>query len=230
MLTRRDFIKVLGTVATVVLSPVRQLGRWSASVAENDLAGELYSGFVLLPEGAPTPDFVAPAQLPETISCGMVEGLEGTLKEAVLIELDNLSTTKDRFSFPLYTFNLLPEQLRQGKPYILSNDLGNVYRITVPYELYDQTSSSWVTALTLWVDPDFPRPYPLWASEPVEPGGPAMVLEKVNFLPSPGIKIVTREGFACFWIESDALYTLIAEPSPTGPDASKLVALLAPVL
>lgn len=229
MLTRREFIKIMGVLGTFVLSPVRRLGRWSASEVAIDPAGELFSGFILLPEGAPIPEFVIPAQLPQTKSCGMVEGLEESLHDAFLENLDTLTMAKDRVSFPLYDFDKLPGQLRQGKSYILSNDMGDVYRITVRYEFYDRTSDSWVTALTLWVDPDFPRPYPLWASEPVEPDGPAMVLEKVNFLPSPGVRIVTQEGFACFWIESDALYTLIAEPSPIGLDASKLVELLAPV-
>ena len=57
MFTRRDFIKTMSLLSGAVLAPVRWLGRWTgvqpAQAEEPPEMGELYAGFVLLPEGAP---------------------------------------------------------------------------------------------------------------------------------------------------------------------------------
>ncbi|NBD35313.1 MAG: hypothetical protein GVY30_04865 [Chloroflexi bacterium] len=81
--------------------------------------------------------------------------------------------------------------------------------------------------MSIWSQSDFPRPFPLWSSDPVEPGGPAVVLEKVDFLPSPGIMVTTRRGYVFHWIENDVLYTLITEFDPSREEAFALVPSLA---
>jgi hypothetical protein len=130
--------------------------------------------------------------------------------------------------FPLYDFAKLPDGLWRGQPSLARDDVGNLYGISIPYET-QASSKSAVTAISLWIQPDFARPYPLWSSEPVEADEPAVILEKVRYLPVPGIKVSTREGFVCYWIESDTLYTLVADPSPTGQDAQALLESLSPV-
>jgi len=87
----------------------------------------------------------------------------------------------------------------------------------------------WVTSLTVAAQCVFPTPFPLWWSEPVEPGGPVVVLEKVSFLPWPGIMVATAMGYAFHWIKDSVLYTLLAEYGPSRADAIALAGGLVPL-
>jgi hypothetical protein len=146
--------------------------------------------------------------------------------KVVIETFDDVAKIQGKVSFPVYSFSRLPDGLRQGGAYIASNDVGDIYGLSVSFETYDSANDLWTAAVSLWIQPDYPRPFPLWSSTPVKPGGPSVVLEKVDYLPLSGITVTTPLGFVCHWIEDDTLFTLIAEPSPTGQDARALVSLL----
>jgi hypothetical protein len=97
---------------------------------------------------------------------------------------------------------------------------GEVYETGVVYDsrLGKRTGlDSQRRTIRLLAKPEFLRPYPLRSSKPLEPGGPTVTLQKVDFLPTPGVMILTQEGYIFHWIENDILYTLYAnlpEPLP----------------
>lgn len=229
MLTRRHFIKAMGVVGGAVMAPFRWFGQAQAAPVargESPAGAELYGGFVLLPEGAPVPAFVKPRRLPDPDRCGMTVD-DSTSNPKVMIEtFDDIARIRTRVNFPVYSLSGLPGGLHQDGSYIASNELGDVYGISIIYKGYDSTNNLWATAVSLWMQPDFSRPFPLWQSIGAKAGGPFVALEKVDYLPSPGIKVGTPLGFVCHWIEEDTLFILTAEPSPTGQDARALIGLL----
>jgi len=142
----------------------------------------------------------------------------------------SLSTAADlakEVDFPVYTFSKLPEGLRPIGANLIRHKTGEVFATSVDFQSYNKETDGWETRVSIWAQPDFPRPFPLWSSDSVEPGGLAVVLEKVDFLPSPGIMVATQQGYVFHWIEKDVLYTLIAEADLSHEDALALVLSLA---
>jgi hypothetical protein len=73
--------------------------------------------------------------------------------------------------------------------------------------------------ISLWAQPEFPRPYPIWpvpASVYSEEGEPLYIFppEKIEFTPAPGILLPADEGHILHWIKGDILYTLVVEHDP----------------
>lgn len=65
MATRRDFLKTISTFAAAVLVPLDTIARKLSRGPSHPLwQGEVYAGFVILPEGDPIPSFVVPPQHP----------------------------------------------------------------------------------------------------------------------------------------------------------------------
>ena len=103
---------------------------------------------------------------------------------------------------------------------------GGVFAAVVDFQSQNGSSRDWETTVSIWAQPEFPRPFPLWSSDPVEPGGPAVILEKVGFLPSPGVMVATQQGVALHWIKNDVFYTLIAELGLSREETLALASLL----
>jgi len=227
MLNRRDFIKALGVLGAAILNPFH---RWfrvqdvqAAPVVDSSLSSaEVYAGFILLTEDEPVPEFVRKPAVGPPIVCGVESGKGGPKINAVLQSFDTLEQIKERINFPIYTLNKLPDQFHPAGGYILGYDTGQIYGVSLGYQAVDTTSGLIESTISLWAEPHFPRPFPLWSTEPVEPGGPAIVLEKVDFLPSPGIMVATPLGYVFHWIERDIFYMLIAEHHPTFDEAQAL--------
>jgi hypothetical protein len=227
MLTRRDFIKFVSSISAMLLPPIHRFGKGLSSngYTQEQSTGELFSGFILLPEDALIPDFVRFPVVPDYDRCGMVSGGNNSTGEIVMEYLDNIQYTKGQVNFALYDFAKLPDGLRKGTVAITRDRTGNILEITIPYELAVSTDE-WITPISLKVLPNTYQPYPLWFSNPAVFNEPNMILEKADYLPTHGIKTDSREGYLCFWIENGVLYQLIAEPSPTGQDARSLANLL----
>ncbi|MCS6911060.1 MAG: hypothetical protein NZM11_10935 [Anaerolineales bacterium] len=128
--------------------------------------------------------------------------------------------------FPLYALGEMSNGLRLGSAFLITHDTGEVYGASLGFETYNPESACWECTVSLQAYPDFPRPFPLWSRQPEKPADPAVVLEKVGFLPTPGIRVMTRAGYVCHWIEEHILYTLVVEPSPTIQEAKMVPDLL----
>jgi hypothetical protein len=229
MWNRRQFIKAMGVLGGAIMTPFQWLGRVQASPLSDDSlppGAELYEGFLLLPE---LPEDVA---LPEIIRAPRLQapnecGIGGAKIDAVVELYNNAEELATRVKFPVFVLGQVPDGLRPGNAFLVSNEEGEVYSLSHGYEVYTPETDSWASIVSLTAVPEFYRPFPLWSSKPVEPDGPAIILDKVDFLPSAGIRIVTQLGFVCHWIFHDVFYTLVVEPPPLGQDARSLATSLA---
>jgi len=227
MFTRRDFIKTMSLLSGAVLAPVRWLGKWAGvqptKADEPPVEGELYAGFVLLPEGAKVPEYVQYPKKMIPIVCGVA----GNATTATSISFESEADLIIEVDFPTYSLSQLPEGMSSAGGYILKHKTGETFSILLSYKIYEPERQRWKAAVNLCAQPDFPRPFPLWSSEPVEPGGPSVLLEKVLFLPSPGIMVVSQTGYIFYWVEDNILYTLTMDHNPTFDEAHRLISSLA---
>jgi hypothetical protein len=222
MFTRRDFIKTMSLMSGAVLAPVQWLAKWAGmqpARAEETVEGELYAGFVLLPEGAKVPEFVEYPKKGIPIVCGV----EGNATTGITKSFDREDDLIKEVRLPMYRLNQLPPGLSSAGGYILSHKTEEIFSVLLSYKIYDMEIQRTKTAITLCAQPDVPRPFPLWSSEPVEPGGSSVILEKVTFLPIPGIMVISQTGYIFYWIDNTILYTLIMDYHPTYEEAQWLV-------
>lgn len=240
MVTRRDFVKALAVVgggALLIsldrlewLESVEQLPKGSSLRSlsfQEPSVGELYGGFLLLPDGAPVPPIVKYPARGIPIVCGAGVGRGGPNPTAVSKELDTATDLANEVDFPVYTLEERAKELRPSGAKLIKYETGEIFAAAVDFQSYSKQAARWETTASIWAQPDFPRPFPLWASDPVEPGGPAVVLEKMDVLPSLGIMVATRRGYVFHWIRQDILYALVAEPASSYQEALALVSSLA---
>lgn len=231
MLSRRSFLKSLAGVGAVILLPIeKRLGFPTANqrkgislaLAEEDL----YAGFVILPEGSPAPSFVQPSVRGVPIVCGVGEGRGGPPAQAKFEEFGANGDVRAQLPFRMA---YLPDtvSLPEGGGSILRHPTGEIYGSTLLYgELPGADPDSNSNAIRIWAVPDFPRPFPLWESNSVEPGGPEARFLKVDFLPSDGLMQATDEGYVFYWIDDNVLHTLYADTSEPLASVEKVIRLL----
>lgn len=228
MLTRRTFIKTLAAVGGVILTPFDWLNRrgvFTLSHIQAPSVGELYAGFLLLPERAPIPPIVEYPEPGVPLVCGVGNDQRRLKPTSVSRSLTSAADLAREVNFRIYTFNQLPDGLRPRGAKLVRYTTGKVFIASVNFESFDAIGDG-KGMVSITAQPYFPRPFPLKSSDPVEPGGPAVVLEKVNFLPSPGIMVATQTGYVFHWIGQDVLYTLMAEHNPSREEAQTLIGSL----
>jgi hypothetical protein len=208
MLTRRDFIKFLGVVGATTLTPLRGLGRgaYSKIAPADDPVGELYAGFVLLPEGAPIPDFVEPGRAIALHSPGENLG--------EVIKFDNVEGLMDHVLFPLY----IPSELPVGFDFA-SADMTRfqksdaIWNATLSFRNPSLDHNEQIAHISLVALLEYPRPFPVWPVHDPRVSGEVIVNpEKVN-LPTrtPAIMLPSSRGHILQWIEDGVHYMLVAE-------------------
>lgn len=239
MLTRRDFIKILAAMGgSILLSPLNKLKglhsfngesslEQSATLPQTSSLGEFYAGFLLLPDGAPVPPTVEYPKRGIPTFCGVDAGRDGLEPTAVIKSFSTAAELAQEVTFPIYALSKLPYGLRSAGANLIQHETGEVFAAVVNFQSHSSRSEDWETTVSIWAQPEFPRPFPLWSSDPVEPGGPAVILEKVDFLPSPGVMVATLRGAVFHWIKHNILYTLIAELDLSHQETLALVPLLA---
>jgi hypothetical protein len=233
MLTRRTFIKALAAFSGGLLISQDRLKTSQELLSprmytpQRSSTGEQYAGFLLLPDGASVPPIIKYPEHGIPIVCGVGAGRGGPKPTAVGRSFSTAADLAKEIDFPVYAINNLPRQIRPFGVNLIEHKTGEAFAASIDFQVYDEHKDTWETAMSIWSQSDFPRPFPLWSSDPVEPGGPAVVLEKVDFLPSPGIMVTTRRGYVFHWIENDVLYTLITEFDASREEALALVPSLA---
>ncbi len=225
MLSRRSLLKTLAAVGSALLLPVDKLAKLRSpfpAQPEAPSEGDLYAGFLLLPSGAAVPSFVK-YPVPGIPRVGDPN------PTAVTRFFDTPLALAKATRFAVYSPSRLPAGFRAGSAYLVEHDTGEAFGAGVGFEWYNGVANTWECTLSIWAQPAFPRPYPLWSSDPGEPGAPAVVLERVTFLPSPGIMVSTPVGYAFHWIWEGVLYTMRAEYGPSREEAIDLASSLAPI-
>lgn len=228
MLTRRQFIKALGVLGGAFVAAPRRLGqgRYLSAVSTAFFEGELYGGFVLLREGMAVPAIVRQPRLPVPILCGAGVGRGGPEPTASTESVNNSSDLARKLPYPQYTLSTLPIGLRPAGAYLIRYNSGEIFGSSVNYDSLNAQTNDWEGNVRIWAHPDFPRPFPLWSSGPMEPDGPAVILEKADFLPTPGIRVASQAGYLFYWIERGIFYMLIVEDGRVREEAQALAGLL----
>lgn len=220
MLTRRGFIKTLGMFGGVILTPLGRLVRWLPSGladTETPSAGELYAGFVLLPEDAPIPSFVQCAPAPILCQVDNEHDPVVMTHRGETIGFDSIEELISNVSFRTYVPTLLPADMTfihgQIIRFVQSR---KVFEASMNFGFPDNRQP----LVSVSARPVFPRPYPVWPvhSPPVyesqtwpEQDDIVVSPEKVGFTPAPGLMLPTADGHLLHWIRQNILYTLIVE-------------------
>lgn len=243
-LSRRSFIKVASATGAALVArlsnlvPETQL-LWNAQIpypsnrsgvafAALENVGEVYAGFILLPEGSPIPPIVKAPKRGVPSGCGA--GRNDSVIHVISEPMQKPEELAGQAKIPVYALGRVPSELRPSGGYILKLPSGEIVAGSIEYESFSPVSKSWVCTVSIWVQIDFPKPFPLWSQAPVEPGGPAVVLEKTLSLPVPGIRVATQSGYVFHWIEDEILYILSIENGNSAQEAQLLVNALAKIL
>jgi hypothetical protein len=238
MVTRRRLLKaaaISGLAAWFHIDVFRGPLQAQADAA----GGEPYSGFLLLPSGAPIPAAVTPPKYGVPIVCGVGGDLLATASGAETVVVSKQFGTHHetaRFSgIPLYTLNSLPSKIQPLSGAALGYEWGVIATTTLNFQSYDTQAGTWKPGLSIWAQTQFPRPFPIWYPESGSldaTGWP----EKVGFLPAPGLRIASgvgpagkRLGYTFYWIMQDVLYWLIVEDYSSRDEAQALASTLAPL-
>lgn len=219
MLTRRDFIKFMGLVGSVVLSPLHRLGERlgiepDAGVGES--AGELYAGFVLLPLGSHVPEFVKTVSYP--ILGELAEKEERDLLEnsnrVDPLPFDHIDNLRENLTFPIFIPGLLPDKVTFLQGSILKfSQSGEIWETCIDYGFQDVQEP----IIRVSARPIIPRPYPVWSyiAIPQKLEGEFILDEeyiikypqKIDFTPQKGLLFESSQGYMLQWIMDDVLYT-----------------------
>jgi len=171
-------------------------------------AGELWEGFVLLPEGAPIPPFVR--QVPTPILCQTDGRPEAEALRGETLTFTEPERLRSLIRFPLYGPSRLPPGIVwQGATVTRFARSGEVFSVSLNFG-----DGEGVPRIRVIAQPMYPSPYPVWPvyapDRPEEPIFP----EKVFFTPRPGLLLPSAQGHLALWIEQNILYVLIAEHDP----------------
>jgi hypothetical protein len=204
-------------IGAVVLTPLNKLVHKTVLDPKNDslLQGEIYHGFVLLPADAEVPPFITPAK---------TKGPKEKDKSSTLYkEFKEIKELKDHVKKPIYAI----DQSKQNVQFLGSNVISyfdeEVFGVSLGYLDPMNAVSIEEANISLSAQYEFPRPFPLWEAAATDADHPGYVLEKVDFLPSPGIQIATIYGFVFCWIEQNVLYMLILDHYSTVDQALAFV-------
>lgn len=182
MLTRRDFIKLLAVISgNVLLPPLNKLMRWldlkdvswgppETLLPQTSSVGEIYAGFLLLPDGAPVLSNVKHPERGMPTFCGVGAGRGGPVPTAVIRSFSTAAEVAREVDFPIYTFSKLPDRLRPAGAKLIRHETGEVFAVVVDFQPHNGRSGDWETTVSIWAQPEFPRPFPLWSSDTVKRG------------------------------------------------------------
>ena len=233
MITRRDFIKTMSLLSGAVLAPVRWLGKWAGvqpAQGEVPEVGELYAGFVLLPEGAPMPAYVRCAPAPMLCQVNDVRDPDALALRGETLWFDNFSEWISKVSFTTYILNPIPVDIEFVQGHLIRfAQSGEEFAASIDYG----PANGHEPLLSISARPIFPRPYPIWpVVSPIQTEGltdgvqDEMVMayaEKVDFTPTPGLMLPTEQGHLLYWIKQDILYTLVVEYDQSREAAMEIV-------
>jgi hypothetical protein len=230
MLNRREFIKLFSVASSIVFAPTRGIGRSENKdfAFNNAPAGELYEGFLILEEESPIPEFVQFPTISMPDGCGIGVDEKSPKPRPISKFFESPQNLAQEALFRVYLPEKVPNGLRPGKSYTLSNSNGLLYEASLAFEAHNSDAQLWETVASFWIQLQYPKPLPLQLTKPVDVDVPGVTFDKVDFLPSPGLQMVTEAGFVYYWIESDIFYALILEPCPNEETAREFIGSLAP--
>lgn len=198
----------------------------SQSRLSQEALGELYEGFLLLPEDA---------IIPSTVTCtgGIMlhHGDPHGASTGETLHFDDLDDLANFLPFPFYVPTILPDGIQfMGCDVVRYAVSKEIYQVFVYYGSYRSDYESLQTQIAVWAERKYCRPYPLGPGQavlnlnrvPVPP-------EKIAFTPSPGVLIPAGSGHKMHWIQNDTAYTLVVEHNQDRVEAIQIAESLATI-
>lgn len=184
-------------------------------VLESPPNAEVYEGFLILPEGAQIPDFV----VPKSMSLPHRKGVTTTF--------DSLNALSTRLGQSVYLPKVMPENDQPSRIMAAQYENGDIFDIYLTYETPDAETDASLATRILRIAPVFYWPNPVFYTPAEHPDEIRVVVDKVSFLPSAGLRVTTVEGFVYHWFSDDLLYTFVVDPSVSVHYADELAASFA---
>lgn len=194
----------------------------SVQAEETPEGGELYGGFVLLPEGMKMPDFV---QSGREISICQIDSQNDVSFIGETLQFKDLAELKKQVNFPLYTLSNLPAEVQLIETsltrYIQS---GSVWGTALCWGFQNPETGIMEPKMSLRCQVQHSTPCPIW---PVYLHEEAIYAEKIAIDSQfPGILLPSMSGYVFQWTQQDILYVLTVELSSDREVAGNIVASL----
>ena len=177
----------------------------AAQMPEQLEVGELYAGFLLLPEEVPVPDFVQTVTPPTPHDAPNSDLVGETMEFSTIEELVAY------IPFPTYFPTNLPTgvQLTEASVFQFAESQTTYYAIISFGEI-----GAGSPTISVWAQPIYSRPFPVWPVRSPSDRG-IIVPEKITFTPEPGLLLPSAVGFLLLWIKGEVLYQLFVENNST---------------
>jgi len=221
-LSRRRFIAAVSLISGAFAVPACVVQGESGEGAEGKEEGELYAGLILLKDGAPTPAFVRLPMREMPIMCGTGVGRGGPEPTGVHVAFDSASELARAVPYQLVAPNATSTGFETEGGDLILYPGGEVFASNITFLRKSAVSKAVEIRAHLCSYPNHPAPFPIWSVEPVEPNGPSAPLEKVTFLPVPGVMQRSRNGYLFHWIKDDVLHILTIENEASPVEAPAL--------
>lgn len=121
----------------------------------------------------------------------------------------------------------MPENDRPSRIMAAQYENGDIFDIYLTYETPNAEIDASLATRILRIAPVFYWPNPVFYTPAEHPDEIRVVVDKVSFLPSAGLRVTTVEGFVYHWFSDDLLYTFIVDPSVSVHYADELAASFA---
>ncbi len=209
--------------ATTYLPLVQTNGNAVNSASFN---GEVFAGFVLLPENAPIPAFVEDYKHGVPHMCGAHDSTQSvdasSVDSAVVnephtlnLEVSDAVALSLEAKAPAYIVSGLDDSLLSPNISIVKHADGQLWGSWTVYESKRPKGNHPHQPVSILAQYDFPKPMPLWASASPEKGVPSVILEKISVTPDKdGVLIRGIDGYTLHWIDESVYYTLTVDSAP----------------
>lgn len=148
-------------------------------------AGELYAGFLLLPEGAPPVPMSANPPPAGTAPLIMEQLPGGPQPTAVLKQFSAAQDLAKAVSFPIYTLQQAPAGTRPGSAWLESVASGPIFSASVSFQSYDAQHGIWLDNVSVAAFPNSPSPYPFRLSSGQPIGNKLVAPQPLKAPPPP---------------------------------------------
>ncbi len=215
MITRRNVIKKVAIAGGLLLFPFTQFRKIKLFLSNSPKttlpaeSGDLFAGFLILPENTTLPSFIVP---PRYLTDAVNNHRNLPIGSSFWFQQYSYSSIQEMVNdikVPMFCLKDLPDQLFFGHAYILADEIGNVQSEWISYDTFNSEISCTESVIALRAEPDYYRPYPIWQNPQVEPDYPGSVIEKISNPTRQGILMISSEERVYYWIENDVLYSMI---------------------
>lgn len=147
--------------------------------------GEIYAGFLLLPEGTPPPVTVRPPSVGAApIIMEQLHG--GPQPTTVPKQFSSAQDLAKAVPFPIFTLRQAPDRTRPGSAWLVSHVSGQAFSASVSFQSYDSQLGVWADNVSVTAMPNVSSPYPFWSTNHGPPSLTAFATpQKGNGPPSP---------------------------------------------